>query len=123
MPIEIFLYHRKAHTISNKLISKVFANMEEKKSYYSYKYVFKFWLFQVPFPLNVLQLAHNSMMAGHFGQERMMEAIRRWVDWPGRATDVRELCKSCPTHQKAKPAAVDKALYTPYPFLKTLSSV
>ena len=47
-----------------------------------------------------------------------MEAIRRRVDWPGRATDVRELCKSCPTCQKAKPAAVDKAPLHPLPILK-----
>ena len=40
----------KAHTISNKLVSKVFAQKKGKISYDSYKYVFKFWWFQVPSP-------------------------------------------------------------------------
>ena len=68
--------------------------------------------------VKVLRLAHNSMTAGHFGQERTMEAIRRRVDWPGIATDVRELCKSCPICQKAKPAVVAKAPLHPLPILK-----
>ena len=73
--------------------------------------------------VKVLQLAHNSITAGHFGQEREMEAIRRRIDRPGIAMNVRELCKSCPICQNAKPAVVSKPLYTPYPFLKTLSSI
>ena len=68
--------------------------------------------------VKVLQLAHNSMTAGHFGQERMMEAIHRRVDRPGIATDVRELCRSCPICQKAKPAVVAKAPLYPLPILK-----
>ena len=68
--------------------------------------------------VKVLQLAHNSMTAGHFGQERTMEAIRRRVDWSGIAKDVRELCKSCPICQKAKPAVVAKAPLHPLPILK-----
>ena len=68
--------------------------------------------------VKVLQLAHNSMTAGHFGQERTMEANRRQVDWPGIVTDVRELCKSCPICQKAKPAVVAKAPLHPLPILK-----
>ena len=39
----LFIYHFKAHTISNKLVSKVFAQKKGGKSYGSYKYVFKFW--------------------------------------------------------------------------------
>ena len=38
-----FIYHFKAHTISNKLVSKVFAQKKGGESYDSYKYVFKFW--------------------------------------------------------------------------------
>ena len=37
-----FTYHRKAHTISNKLVSKESAQKKGGKSYDSYKYVFKF---------------------------------------------------------------------------------
>ena len=65
-----------------------------------------------------LELALNSMTAGHFGQERTMEAIRRRVDRPGIATDIRELCKSCPICQKSKPAVVAKAHLHPLPILK-----
>ena len=43
----LFTYHLKAHTISNKLVSKVFAQKKGEKSYDSYKYVFKFRWFQV----------------------------------------------------------------------------
>ena len=68
--------------------------------------------------VKVLQLAHNSMTAGHFGQERTIETIRRRVDWPGIAMDVRELCKSCPICQKAKPAVVAKAPLHFLPILK-----
>ena len=38
-----FIYLFKAHTISNKLVSKLFAQKKGGKSYDSYKYVFKFW--------------------------------------------------------------------------------
>ena len=40
VPIDFFTYHFKAHTISNKLVSKVFAQKKGGKSYDSYKYVF-----------------------------------------------------------------------------------
>ena len=68
--------------------------------------------------VNVLQLAHNSMTAGYFGQERTMEAIRQRVDWPGIAMDIRELCKSCPICQKAKLAVVAMDPLKPLPRLK-----
>lgn len=59
--------------------------------------------------VKVMQLAHNSMIAGHFGRERTLEAIRRRMDWPGIATDIKNLCQSCPICQKASPAVVAKA--------------
>ena len=43
----LFTYHLKAHTISNKLVSKVSAQKKGKKSYDSYKYVLKFRWFPV----------------------------------------------------------------------------
>ena len=50
----LFIYHFKAHTISNKLVSKVFAQKKGKKSYNSSKYVFNFWWFQVSSPLKTV---------------------------------------------------------------------
>ena len=38
----LFIYHFKAHTISNKLVSKVSAQKKGEKSYDSYKYVSNF---------------------------------------------------------------------------------
>ena len=35
--MRLFTYHLKAHTISNKLVSNVSAQMKEGESYYSYK--------------------------------------------------------------------------------------
>ena len=59
--------------------------------------------------MKVLQLAHNSPLEGHFGRARTLEAIRTRVDWPGIATDVRKMCSSCSTCQKASPALLTKA--------------
>ena len=42
--------HLKAHTISNKLVSKVSAQKKGEKSYDRYKYVVKFRKFQVESP-------------------------------------------------------------------------
>ena len=52
--IDFFIYHFKAHTISNKLISKIFAQKKGEKSYDSYKYVFKFRWFQVSSTLKLV---------------------------------------------------------------------
>ena len=37
----------------------------------------------------VMQRAHNSRIAGHFGLEKTLEAIQRRLDWPGIAADAR----------------------------------
>ena len=59
--------------------------------------------------VKVLQLAHNLVIAGHFGLERTLEAVRRRMDWPGIVLDIKELCKSCPVCQRAKLAVVTRA--------------
>ena len=59
--------------------------------------------------VKVLQLAHNSVIAGQFRLERTLEAVRRRMDWPGIALDIKELYKSCPVCQRAKPAVVTRA--------------
>ena len=52
--LRLFIYHFKAHTISNKLVSKVFAQKKGRESYDSYKYVFQFRWFQVQYPLKTI---------------------------------------------------------------------
>ena len=59
--------------------------------------------------VKVLQLAHNSVIAGHFGLERTLEAVHGRMDWPGIAFDIKDICKSCPVCQRAKPAVVTRA--------------
>ena len=66
----------------------------------------------------VLRMAHNTPIAGHFGRELTLQAIRERVDWPGIAKDVKELCASCPTCQKTKPAIITKAPLHPLPIQK-----
>ena len=60
------------------------------------------------------------MIAGHFGRKKTREAIRRRLDWPGIATDVKILYQSCPVHQKARPAIVTRAPLHSLPILKNL---
>ena len=66
----------------------------------------------------VLRMAHNTPIAGHFRRERTLQAIRERMDWPGIAKDVKERCASCPTCQKAKPAIITKAPLFPLPIQK-----
>ena len=68
--------------------------------------------------MEVLQLAYNSPLAGHFGGARTLETIRTRMDWPGIATDVRKMCSSCPICQKASPALLTKAPLHPLPVIK-----
>ena len=67
--------------------------------------------------MKVLQLAHSSLVAGHFGIERTLSTVRRTMDWPGVAKDVKLLFDSCPVCQKAKPAIVAKRQLHPLPIM------
>ena len=49
----LFTYHLKTHTISKKVVSKVFAQKKGGESYDSYKYVFKFRWFLVASSLKI----------------------------------------------------------------------
>ena len=60
----LFIYHFKAHTISNKLVSKVFAQKKGKKSYASYKYVLQFRWFQVE-SLEAKKTDSSCPLCGH----------------------------------------------------------
>ncbi|XP_021371318.1 uncharacterized protein LOC110461908 [Mizuhopecten yessoensis] len=51
----------------------------------------------------VLQLAHESMMAGHMGAKRTLERITSEFFWPGMTTDVTRYCRSCDTCQRTFP--------------------
>ena len=70
----------------------------------------------------ILHLFHSSPVAGHFGQERTMDIIRRSMDWPGLHVDVRKLCVSCPFCQKVKPASTQYASLHSLPVISEPSS-
>ena len=67
----------------------------------------------------VLRLAHASLTGGHFGQARMVDALRTRLDWPGVAKDVQDVCRSRPVCQKMAPAVVMWAPLHPLSIIKT----
>ena len=68
--------------------------------------------------VKALKMAYNSPVAGHFGRERTMRALRERVDWPGMNTDVNMMCASCAVCQKSKPALLSKAPLHPLPIIR-----
>ena len=49
----------------------------------------------------VLEASHSAVYAGHLGHDNTLAKIKRLYYWPGMATAVRRMCRSCPTCQKA----------------------
>ena len=70
----LFIYHFKAHTISNKLVSKVFAQKREEKSYDSYKYVFKF---RIPTPEEA-EISYKETEAANKEVEKLQTVTQKW---------------------------------------------
>ena len=66
----------------------------------------------------ILRMAHNSPIAGHYASERTLSTIRTHMDWSGVAKNVKDLCASCPICQKAGPAIIVKAPLNPLPVIK-----
>ena len=50
----------------------------------------------------ILESEHNSKVAGHFGQEKTIELVRRNFWWPGMDTDITEYIQACPDCQRDK---------------------
>ena len=61
----------------------------------------------------VLQYNHDYILAGHFGQNKTLELVRRGYSWPSLRADVQQFCKSCVTCMQSKPQH-----YKSYGFLK-----
>jgi len=51
----------------------------------------------------VLQYHHNHVLAGHLGQNKTLELIRRHYTWPNIRDDIQKFCKSCITCMQSKP--------------------
>jgi cytochrome c1 len=52
----------------------------------------------------ILQEEHDSQVAGHMGQETMIELVRRNFFWPQMDQGIEEYVRSCPDCQKNKAA-------------------
>ena len=65
--------------------------------------------------LRVLRHKHDHILAGHPGQTKTVEMIRRDYTWPGLRDFVKSYCKSCTTCMRAKPQR-----HKPYGLLKQL---
>ena len=63
----------------------------------------------------VLHYNHDYILAGHFGQNKTLELVRRGYSWPSLCADVQQFCKSCVTCMRSKPQR-----HKPYGFLKQL---
>ena len=50
----------------------------------------------------ILKSAHDSKVAGHFGQEKTIELVSRNFWWPGMDTDITEYIQVCPDCQRDK---------------------
>jgi hypothetical protein len=50
----------------------------------------------------IMESAHNSKVAGHFGRERTMELLTRNFYWPNMENDVRGYCNECDNCQRMK---------------------
>jgi len=53
--------------------------------------------------LQVLQYHHDHVLAGHLGQNKTLELIRRHYTWPNIRDNVQKFCKSCVTCMRSKP--------------------
>ena len=70
----------------------------------------------------VLHLAHESLVAGHFSHRKTAEKVFQNFFWPGATADIQRYCRSCYICQKVtpkgkiKPAPLDKMPVISEPF-------
>jgi len=53
--------------------------------------------------LQVLQYHHDHVLAGHLGQNKTLELVRRYYTWPNIHDNIQKFCKSCVTCMRTKP--------------------
>ena len=56
-----------------------------------------------------LQLGHSSRVAGHFGQNRTLQLLKRFAYWTDMRADVTNYCKGCLVCQQSKIRKPDRA--------------
>ena len=52
--------------------------------------------------LTILESEHDSKVAGHFGQEKTIQLVRRNFWWPGMDTYITAYIQACPDCQRDK---------------------
>ena len=51
-----------------------------------------------------ISLCHDTPVAGHFGRERTLQAVRRRFEWVGMASEIERYVASCDVCQRVKPS-------------------
>ena len=59
--------------------------------------------------VEVLQMNHDHVLAGHLGVERTYQRLRRQFTWPGMLNDVKDYVRSCVTCARRKAIGAVKA--------------
>ena len=62
-----------------------------------------------------LREAHTSRVAGHFGMNKTLLNLRRYVFWPKMQDDVTKYCRGCKLCCTSKPSNRKMGLYLPLP--------
>ena len=63
----------------------------------------------------VLETAHSTVSAGHFGRNKTRTRIAKYFTWPELHKDVLDSCNTCPKCQKAGTHPIVKAPLKPLP--------
>ena len=50
-----------------------------------------------------MHASHDDMLAGHFGEKRMLELIQHHYHWPGMEKDIRKRVRTCASCQFSTP--------------------
>ena len=64
--------------------------------------------------MNLIRLAHDVPIAGHFATEKTLARLKNW-HWSTKSQDVEVYCRSCPTCQETNPSPERKAELKPLP--------
>ena len=67
--------------------------------------------------MNLIRLAHDVPIAGHFSTERTLARLKAW-HWATKSQDVEVYCRSCPICLQTNKGPEKKAELMPYPLAK-----
>lgn len=65
--------------------------------------------------IQFIREAHTSNIVGHFGWEKTLAFLKRYVDWPSMDQDVARYVHGCTLHSISKPMNRVRIVYTPLP--------